>query len=443
MMLEYYLRIALKSVTRTKLTTAIVVSSLGLGIGIAMAFVTVLHVLSQDPLPEKSETLFYVQLDSWTPDSKYPGRAQDELPIQVTYQDAMALSRSNIPSASSVHYVTWVVIRPDGSEQRPFLAHARAARSDFFSMFQAPFAMGRPWDDRADESREALVVLSKRLSERLFGSIDSVGKIVSIANRPFSVIGVLDTWQPSMRPYDLIDNPWTETEELFLPFDTAIDMELAGKGNTDNWKPEPSIEGLSNFQASLRGERCWLQFYVELESAEQRARFLAFIDDYTRAQKAAGRFRRPIQNRLSTIPEVVRRWELVPNAVRVLRVVSLLFLFLCILSVIGLLLGHFLTRSHEVGIRRALGASRWAVFYQHLVESSLLGFGGGVLGTLVSLTLLSWIQSVLPPQLIIDLTMTAPLLGVAFLVAIGSGIAAGLYPAWRICSTPVADHLKA
>ena len=442
-MLSYYLRLASRSIVRSRITSAVVIAALGIGIGIAMSFVVVLHMLQRDPLPEKSDRIFYVQLDNWAQDRAYPGRGDDTLPTQVNYQDGTALMRSDIPAARSLHYLTSAVVRPDGDGTRPFSATTRAANADFFGMFDAPFAAGTGWSRADDEARALVVVLSQRLSERLFGSVDAVGRTINLAERVFKVVGVLERWEPPMRHYDLTTNAFAMTEELFIPFETAVSMELATTGNMDGWKPADPDASLSLYQRVLRSETVWLQMYVELPTAESRARFQNLLENHIRAQKEAGRFRRPLKASLSTIPQLMQRWRIVPNVARVLRLVSLLFLALCILSVVGLLLSSFLIRAHEVGLRRALGASRLAIFAQYIVESALLGLGGGVLGMGVSFVILSWIHSIMPADTTLDFSITAEMYVVAFAMALLSGIAAGLYPAWRVCATPPAQHLKA
>ena len=62
-MYAYYLRLALRSFRRTKALTVLMVLTIALGIGACMTTLTVFHVLSGDPIPDKSATLFYPRLE--------------------------------------------------------------------------------------------------------------------------------------------------------------------------------------------------------------------------------------------------------------------------------------------------------------------------------------------------------------------------------------------
>ena len=95
----------------------------------------------------------------------------------------------------------------------------------------------------------------------------------------------------------------------------------------------------------------------------------------------------------------------------------------------------------DVGVRRALGASRARVFGQHLVEVGLLGAFGGLLGLA-----LAWAGLLGVRRLYVDYErvahLNAELVAIAIGLAIVAGLAAGLYPAWRICRIQPATSLK-
>jgi putative ABC transport system permease protein len=112
-----------------------------------------------------------------------------------------------------------------------------------------------------------------------------------------------------------------------------------------------------------------------------------------------------------------------------------------VLSTVALLLTKFVGKKGEISLRRALGASRDAIFRQQIVEVSVIGLSGGVAGLALAWFGLQGIDYLYdtPPSLVrLDWTMILTAIG----VSVVSGIVAGLYPAWRVCQIPPAAQLK-
>ncbi|MDN5940190.1 MAG: hypothetical protein L0H83_16210, partial [Salinisphaera sp.] len=87
-MFGYYLDLALRSLKRNKVLTALMVLAIGLGIGASMTMLTVLHVMTADPVPDRSAQLFRPQVDPQGMDNY---QASDDPPDQLTWTDAMNL----------------------------------------------------------------------------------------------------------------------------------------------------------------------------------------------------------------------------------------------------------------------------------------------------------------------------------------------------------------
>ena len=117
------------------------------------------------------------------------------------------------------------------------------------------------------------------------------------------------------------------------------------------------------------------------------------------------------------------------------------FLALCIVNTMGLLLAKFSTRGAEVGVRRALGAARGAVFRQFLVETSVIGLAGGLLGLLLAHASL-WLIRKQAQDLSAVAHMDWTMLAATFAIAIGASLVAGLLPTWRACQVSPALQLK-
>ncbi len=253
--------------------------------------------------------------------------------------------------------------------------------------------------------------------------------------------GVLDEWNPVPKFFDVTTNPFDDVEDVFFPFSVAIENELNGWGNTNCWKPVPD-GGWASF---LNSECVWLQFWVELETEEAEADYLAFLDAYATSQKELGRFPRPLNNRLSDVTEHLSEQEVVDEGVQILLVLAILFLLVCLLNTVGLLLAKVLRRTGDISLRRALGASQRDVFAQYIVEAGFVGVAGGVVGIGVTWLGLIGIKALFRGQDFVQklAQMDWVMLFAAIGLALISALAAALYPTWRAVRVHPAAQLKA
>lgn len=437
-MFLYHVRIAFKSLRRSLGLTAVIVGGIALGIGVASLFSTVRHSMAKDPIPGRSGVLYYVRLDSWDPARPHPN--PDGIPPQLSYRDAMDIMKTDIPTRQTAMFKANLYVFPDPKVARPKRTAVRLCFADFFPMFDVPFKYGSGWDRKAEEGPEPVVVLGEETNDLLFGGSNSVGKSVRIEDREFRVVGVLDTWRPSIKFYDITQNAIQPPEQVFIPFNFVRPMQIRTAGNSDGWKGQsaPGFEGL------LASDQNWIQMWAELPDEGVRQRYVDFLKAYVIEQKKAGRFPRPLRVEVTPLMAWMESQQVTPPQVTATWLVSLLFLAVCALNLMGLLLAKFLARAPEIGVRRALGASRKDVFVQHVVESELVGLAGGVLGVLLALAALAgvnvWAKTMLNRG---DLfRFDAPMVVMAAGLSLAAGLLAGLYPAWRVCRIPPAMHLK-
>ncbi len=121
-MLAHDFRTAWSSIRKSPVLSALIVAAIAVGIGVAMTSLTIYHMLSRDPIPEKSDQLYRVQLDNWDPDSPFFEGGDGEPPgppFWLTYQDAMALLESDIPRAHTANYRSGAVLETDDPEVAP------------------------------------------------------------------------------------------------------------------------------------------------------------------------------------------------------------------------------------------------------------------------------------------------------------------------------------
>ena len=441
-MFLYYLKLAAKSVASTPWLTALTVIAIGLGIAVPTTILSIHHVFAQNPIPEKSDVLYNVRVDSWNPDAEFFGIRPGDPPKHITYRDMAGLSESDIPTYRTGVASAAIFVFPEDEKLRPYQTLVRLCSADFFPMFNVPFRYGTGWTREVDESRERVVVLSRESNDKLFGGRDSVGETVRLGEQLFTVVGVLDRYRPTPQFYDVINNTMGKPREFFLPFDFIKDqIGLSISGDTDGWGPPVPRDDPEAFFAAT--ELTWIQYWVEVPR-DRIAEYRDFVDGYALAQKELGRFPRPLNNRVTPLMEWMEVREVVPPASIALIVISLLFLAVCSLNLMGLLLGKFLSKSALLGVHRALGASKASIFWQRLLECELVGVIAGVLGGVLAAVALRLLNRTLPSFLAPrDLfQVDGYMLAVTLALALAAGIAAGLYPAWRACRIAPAIQLK-
>jgi putative ABC transport system permease protein len=443
-MLLYNVRLAWRSIRRNPVLSILIVLGIALGVGVSTTFITAYHVLASDPVPGKSDALHYVRMNSWGG----PDPFGEGVPPLVSFRDAREILESDIPVRGTASFASRMTVFPaqsGRSQERPFREDVLLTTSDFFAMFNVPFQYGGPWDPAADAKPEAVAVISAALNDRLFGGRDSVGRTFRLDDRDFKVAGVLEPWRPRVRGYDLAGEPTDEPEGVFIPLEWVGPMEVRIVGTQYNWRtPEPGEEDLPFLDRLVLGESLFMQLWVELPDEARVKAFRSYLDAYVAEQKKLGRFPHKPDNRVTPLLAVMEEFEIVPPQTKALAAISLLFLVVAALNLIGLFLGKFLARASTVGVRRALGASRGTIFVQHLVECELMGLVGGSLGVLLSLGGLSILNRVYGdgPDGVPFFQLDVPMIGAAVVLSLVAGAIAGLYPAWRICAIPPARHLK-
>jgi putative ABC transport system permease protein len=434
-MFSYYLRLAWISILRHWGLSLLMVSAIGLGIGAAMTTVTVNYLMSANPIPEKSEQLYYVQLDSW--DVNDPFDEGLNPPDQLTYTDSTNLMKAGKAFRQNVQAQAFGVIEPADPEMLPLIVNGRANSADFFPMFNVPFIYGAGWSKQADENKELVVVLNKETNDKLFGGEDSVGQSIKIDGNMFRIVGVIAQWQPKPRFYDITTGAFNDAEDIFVPFNLIAEEKIARSGNTNCWKP--SGDG---FPAFLASECIWTQFWVELETEQDKQDYLQFMNAYVEEQKQYGRFQRPLDNRLSNVMQWLEIQEVVADDAQMMMAMSFMFLIVCLLNTVGLLLAKFLGKAPEIGLRQALGASKATLFSQYIIESACIGIMGGLLGLGLAFLGLKGVEGLYGDYMQGLATLDSTMMLVAILLALTSTILAGLYPTWRACNIQPAQQLK-
>ena len=444
-MFGYYLELAFRNLKRNPGLTALMIGAVALGIAVCVMTLTMYRAMSGNPIWWKNDVLYAVTMDFWDPQEPAWDDKPHLPPTQLSYRDAMAVYASDIPKHKVIMHKAVGIISIDGRQVKPERVTTRVTTKDFFAAFDVPFQYGGTWTDAADTGPEPVMVISRKLNEKLFNGENSVGRRVRWNDNEFRIIGVREHWEPMPAFYDVNNGSLEDSEDVYIPFGWSVALELDSAGNTNGWKPED----IKTYDQFLNSEVIWIQMWVELPDAAARDRFQAFIDNYAQEQKRAGRYQRPLNNRLTKVDQWLKDQNVVSNDDRVLVGLAFAFLAVCLLNTVGLLLAKFLNNAPITGVRRALGASRRQIFMQHLVEVGVISSIGAVLGLALGGLLLLGIKALYTfdptegggTQAIAHVDLGSVVTALA--LALFATLAAGLYPDRLIGRIPPATYLKA
>ncbi len=442
-MFSYYLSLALRSLRRTPALTALMIIAIGVGIGISMTTLAIFRTAAGDPIPAKSAQLFAPQIDICGVNCLHNGAFTDDgIPTDLTYRDIRALLRLNSTGVQAAMYSTLVTVTPPDPQLYPRQLEARATDAAFFSLFDVPFQYGAPWGGREDAAHASVVVISRALNDRLFGGTNSVGKALRINMEEYHIVGVIDTWQPVPRFYDVNPRSFNSDDALFIPFTHAVDVQLTASP-LHCVAPGP-LKSLSLPYLQFSGDSgCTSsQLWVDLPTAAAVRHYRQLLTAYAAAQHGIGRFSWAPRVRLRDVTQLLSSLNVVPAEVRVAVLLAFALLIACLANATSIIMARFLPRTGDVSVRRATGATRSAIFLQSLVEVALIGAFGALLGLVLTGLGLQVSHLLLPVDELPLVRFDGADVGIAVALSIVSTILAGLYPTWRMSRVQPALQLK-
>ena len=405
-------RYILRVLAKQPLFTAIVILTFALGIGANTAVFSVVNAVVLRPLPfhEPQNLVALGEFD--TREKADPGTQMESISYldYVDWRDqTKVFEQVAVCTNQSVGTLT------DGN--RATHVQGESVSADLFPLLGVQPLLGRTFLPKEDEPGNYVVILSYELWQRQFGGDRGIiGKNISLDAKQWQVIGVM----PPGFTYPL---RFTDPPELWISM-SILRTSLDGS--------RPMTEQRDN---------SFLQCIARLKPGVSIRQAQANIDTITAAWHK--QYPQQINTGAKVVPELDAMIGNTRSALLMLCAMAGCVLLVACVNVANLLLARSLSRNREMSIRAALGAGRWQIVKQLLVESALLGIFGGLAGFLLAIWGVDSMKAFLPGIPRMDEISPDPrVLAFTTLLSLGVGIFAGLLPAWRASHPNLATSMN-
>jgi predicted permease len=395
------LRFALRMILSHRWFSAAVVATLALGIGLNTMVFTLVNAVLYKPVPVPGGSRL-VSIGSRS-------LKQSEGVFQVSYPDfrdfrALSKSFTGLEASSNEEGVLSETGIP------PQAYRMARASSGLFEMLHIPPVLGRgfiPGDDKAGAA-PVLILGYGIWKDRYSSSPDVVGRHVRVNEKPATIIGVM--------PQGF---KFPSTIDMWMPLVPTLELEKRDNRPLQLFAMLKPESGIAQANADVDGIAHRLAVQYPDTNKDIGARVLSFHDRYNGGN--------------------IRMMFLL-----MLAAVGFVLLIACA-NVANMMLSRALARQREMSIRTALGASRWRVVRQLLIESVLLSTFGGVLGLSLAVAGVHWFdlstQNVGKPYWI-EFTMNYQVFGYFSVLCILTGLLFGTIPALRSSRVDLNEVLK-
>ncbi len=297
----------------------------------------------------------------------------------------------------------------------------------FWKVMSFHFLEGKPYSKADISNAEKVVVISEKARDDYYGTAaTALGKDIVLGDDHYRVIGVVQS-NPPLNNYTSAD--------VYFPYTLA-------KEDWNNQDPRGSYRAFILAPSKAAVSTVQDEFYsmaakIPLPDKDYDYQFIG-ADTYLTS------FVRAVFNK-GNVPSKTGGTRNSTGMTRFFLIIGgLIFLFMLLptISLININITRILERSSEIGVRKSFGASSRTLVYQFIIENIILTMLGGVIGIVLTLIVLhflnasGWIEDV-------QLDFNIRVLTYSLLFCLLFGLLSGVYPAWRMSRMQIIEALKA
>ncbi len=357
--------------------------------GLNRSFKTSISSMGADVLYLNRVNWLINSWDEWLKQQKRPVITRDQI---RAVERQLSLAQSVAPVVERNQSVTY-------NDRNSTGVSVEGTTDQFIAVRGFALAQGRFFTALESDAGREVCVLGTNVASQLFRNESPIGKSVRLGGTPLEVIGVIDKQGSFLGLPTLDDDVIVPLPQMHLHnADLGVQIKVDGAANVDDATEE--------LRSMMRRLRHLAPGTPDDFSINQQEQFITIFNQIGGTMATVG------------------------------LVITGLSLFVGGIGIMNIMFVSVAERTREIGVRKAIGAKRRTILLQFLIEAAMICLMGGLVGLALAYALTFAVARIMP------VSMSLPVVFLAILVSLLTGVISGFLPAWRAARMDAVDALR-